>query len=76
MSATTTDPRDIIDPAGIEAPVAVFLDPGYPDGDDEGEVVPPSICIDRVLDLGPEQARAVARRLLELADAITPGQAV
>lgn len=66
MSATTPA-RTVADPAGVEDPVAVFV--SEPWTDEEGTTWPASICLDHQVDLGVEQARAVAQRLLQLADA-------
>ena len=49
------------DPAGIEDPCVLFIDPADGDG-------PTSICIDLKVDLSPAQAREVGARLIVLAD--------
>lgn len=65
MSATVSA-HNIPDPAGVEDPVAVFISEAFTD---EGTTCPASICINNRVDLGVEQARVVAQRLLQFADA-------
>lgn len=66
MTATTTIHAD-----GGEEAHTVFIDPGQT-SDEDGYVLPPSICIDRRVDLTPTQARQAASALTRLAEQLDP----
>ena len=67
---TTTEVAEFVDAAGNEDTHHVFISPG-PISED-GETMPPSICIDWKVDLSIGQARAVGAELVRLADTLTP----